>query len=103
VQEHDNRIIKILFEIWISESGIDEDSSFMGYYAVSTLRWSVVWSSPDQDRLVVSEDEDIKLFQNDTKYLPARPSKRETFGQFDDEGERSDHSKYRQLLPVDKT
>lgn len=70
---------------------------------MSTLRWSVVCSSSVQDRLLDSEDEDIKLFQNDTKYLPVRPTKRETFGEFDDEGEHSDHSKYRQLLPVDMT
>jgi hypothetical protein len=56
-----------------------------------------------QDRLLDSEDEDIKLFQNVTTYLPVKPSKRETFGQLDDEGKLSDHPKYRQLLSVDKT
>jgi len=35
-------MIKILFEIWISDSGVDEDSSSVGNYAVSTLWWSVV-------------------------------------------------------------
>jgi hypothetical protein len=62
-----------------------------------------VYSSSVQDRLLDSEDGDIKLLKNVTKYLPVKLSKRETFGELDDEGKHSDHSKYRHLLPVDTT
>lgn len=82
--------------MWISDSGADE----VLWDVTPRLRYDGVLCIHLQSN--DSEDEDIKLSQNVTKYLPVKPSKRETLGRLDDERKHSDQSKYRQLFPVDR-